>query len=535
MHDLWRECLLDFSPVIDMVCVGEIFQVADYDIAVMGGGLNGVSLARDAAGRGLRVIVLEKGDLGAGASATSSPLIQGDLRALARGRFGCVRRALDERDVWQRLAPHLVHQVRVVVPMDGEVRPPWAWRFGLGIQDHLAARAGPWPGSETIDLTHHALGDPLKRPFGLAVGYWAGLADSARLTVLTALDAADRGATIVTGARCVRADRSDIWRIVAISRGQRQVVSARALVNATGGWLASVAETVLRLRPPPVKLVQSSQIVVHRLFDHASVYLLQNPDRQLLQVVPLTGDVTLVGAVQREFAGDPAHAAVSAPDASYLTRAVSRYFREQIEPSDIIRSVCGIHVVTAGLDKTGAPDEGQVLLERRYGEAPLLTTFGGETTTARRQAEAGMAKLAPFFSMPGPWTARAPLPGGNLAGMEVDGLVHGVEERYPFLTPGLSRRLVNAYGTLAEKILDGVRGPDDLGPDFGEGLSGREVTYLMTREWARFADDVLWRRSSLGFTMSGPHREALAQFMTMRDQRGTLAGEPSTATHCGRS
>ncbi len=493
--------------------------MADYDLAIIGGGLNGVSLARDAAGRGLRVLVLEQGDLGAGASATASPVIQGDLRALERGRLGTVRQTISERDIWLRAAPYLVRPVRVVVPMNNDVRPSWLWRLGMAVHDRLSA-PGPWPRSEAIDLTHHPLGHPLKRPFGLAVDYAAGVVDNPRLTVLTAMDAAERGATIVTQARCIRADRSDIWRVVAMRRGQRQIFSARALANATGGWLCSVAETVLRVRPPRVTIVQSSQIVVRRLFDHDQVYLLQQPDGRLVHLVPLEGKVTLIGSVERAFAGDPAHAAVSASDAVYLVRAANRYFREQLEASDVLRSVAGIHVRDATSSRAATGDQGVVRLQRSFGEAPLLTTFGGETTTARRQAEAGMAALAPFFAMPGPWTAQAPLPGGDVAGGAIGGLVDGVRARWPFLTPETSRRLVNAYGTLSVKILDGARNPDDLGPDFGDGLSGLEVNYLMAREWARFADDVLWRRSYLGLTITAGHRDALAQFMTTQPTPG---------------
>jgi len=277
---------------------------------------------------------------------------------------------------------------------------------------------------------------------------------------------------------------------------------------------------VLRVRPPAIKLLQSSQIVVRRLFDHDEGYRLQQPDGRLVHLVPLEGNVMLIGSVGRPFAGDPAHAAVSAQDAVYLTRAVNRYFREQLQSSDVVRSVAGIHVLDAGRGRSAARDHGVVRLQRSFGEAPLLTTFGGETTTARRQAEDGMAALAPFFAMPGPWTAQAPLPGGDVAGGAIGSLVDSVRARWPFLPAATSRRLVNAYGTLSEQVLDGASNPDDLGPDFGDGLSGREVNYLMAREWARFADDVLWRRSCLGLTMTAGHRDALARFMTTQAPPG---------------
>lgn len=482
--------------------------MADFDLAVIGGGLNGVSIARDAAGRGLRVLLLEKGDLGSGASAAASPLIQCDLRYLERHEWAAAKTAAVERDIWLRAAPHLVRPVRAVVPMNQEVRPVWLWRLGLALHDRMG-RPDPSQRCQAIDLTHHRLGDPLKRPFGLAFDYAAGLTDSPRLTVVTALDAARRGARILTHARCVRADRSDIWRIVAVRRGQREIFSSRALVNAAGGWIGNVAERVLRVAPPAVVLRQSSQIVVRRLFDHDSAYLLQQPDGGLIHVVPLDGKATLIGSATRPFTDDPAHAAVTAADVTTLTRAVNRYFRERLEMSDVSHSLAGIHVEDA------RPRRGPfgVRLERRFGEAPLLTIYGGETTTARRQAEAGMAALAPFFAMPGPWTADAALPGGDVASGDVSGLIDGTQARWPFLPPDITRRLVVSYGTLSAAILDGASTRDDLGPSFGDGLLGREVDYLMNREWARFADDVLWRRSSLGLTISAGDRDALAAFM----------------------
>ena len=399
--------------------------MADFDLAIIGGGLNGASIARDAAGRGLRVILLERGDLGAGASAAASPLLQGNLLGLERGRLGDVRRARGECGIWLRAAPQLVRPIRVVVPMNSEVRPPWLWRLGLKVHDRLST-PGPWPRSEAIDLTHHPFGFPLKRPFGLAVDYWAGLVDGPRLTALTAMDAAERGATILTNARCVRADRSDTWRVVAVRRGQRQIFTARALVNATGGWVATVAETVLRVPPPAIRLTQASQIVVRRLFEHDAVYLLQQDDGGFIHLVPLDGGLTLIGSVERSFAGDPTHAAPSAKDMLGLIRVVNRYFREQLDSSDVIRPVAGVYVHDArdharhkagdGAKTRRVPrDQGFVRLERRFREAPLLTTFGGETTTARRQAEAALAALAPFFAMHAPWTAQAPLAGGDVA------------------------------------------------------------------------------------------------------------------------
>src|SRR5436305_1796371 len=287
--------------------------MADYDLAVIGGGLNGVSVARDAAGRGLRVILVEQGDLGAAASSATPRMIHGDLAVLERRAFLRVRAALAERDIWLRIAPHLVRPVRFAIPAHADERPPWVLRAWLWLYDRLGARR-PLPPSETVDVTHHPVGDALKRPFGTAFEYSDCIVDDSRLVVLSAVDAAARGAAIHTGARCTRAERGATWRLVTIDRGHRQVVTARALVNASGAWSASVAETVLRQPPPNARSVQMSQIVVRRLFDSDNVYVFQNSDGRLIFASPYERDFTLIGTVGHAFKGDPAIVATSAGD-----------------------------------------------------------------------------------------------------------------------------------------------------------------------------------------------------------------------------
>src|ERR1700694_1661529 len=318
--------------------------MADYDLAIIGGGLNGVSIARDAAGRGLRVILLEQGDLGAGASQASPRLIHGDLAGLERRAFFRVRSALAERDIWLRIAPHLVRPMRFAIPAHADERPAWQLRSWLLLYDRLALRSGR-PASATVDVTHHPLGNALKRPFGTAFEYSDCVVDDSRLVVLNAVDAAARGAGIRTGARCVRADRLDTWRLVAIDRGHRQVVTARALANATGAWTASVAETVLRMPLPRVGSSQMSQIIVRRLFDTDNVYVFQNIDRRLIFASPYERDFTLIGTVGRAFKGDPAIVSMPAGDIAYLCDAANRYFRERVEPADVIRTVSGANAV----------------------------------------------------------------------------------------------------------------------------------------------------------------------------------------------
>jgi glycerol-3-phosphate dehydrogenase len=480
--------------------------MADYDLAIIGGGLNGVSVARDAAGRGLRVILLEQGDLGAGASSASPRLIHGDLAGLERRAFLRVRAALAERDIWLRIAPHLVRPLRFAIPAHSDERPLWLLRSGLLLYDRLASRTR-LPPSATVDVTHHPIGNALRRPFGTAFEYSDCVVDDSRLVTLNAVDAAERGAVIRTGARCVRADRLDIWRLVAIDRGRRQVITARALANATGAWTALVAETVLRMPPPSVGTAQISQIIVRRLFDTDNVYVFQNIDRRLIFASPYERDFTLIGTVGHAFKGDPAAVSMAASDIAYLCDAANRYFRERVEPSDVIRTVSGANTVS-----NRAPD-GSMAFDVRGGKAPLLTIFGGDVTTSRLRAEQAVSRLTPFYPMSRRWTAKAPLPGGDFAWSRFDAEVDGARERWRFLTEPHAQRLVAAYGSRLKVVFGDAKDRAELGPAFGQELTAAEVRYLMTKEWARFPDDILWRRSKLGLTMPPRDRDALAAFM----------------------
>jgi glycerol-3-phosphate dehydrogenase len=482
--------------------------MADYDLAVIGGGLNGVSVARDAVGRGLRVILLEQGDLGGAASSATPRMINGDLAMLERRSRVRVRTALVERQIWMRIAPHLVRPIRFVIPAHSDERPPWLLRLGLLLYDRLASQSG-LPASATVDVTHHPVGNALKRPFGTAFEYSDCVVDDSRLVVAHALDAAERGADIRTGARCVRADRLDIWRLVVIDRGHRQVITARALANASGAWTASVADTVLRTPLPRTGLTRISQIVVRRLFETDNVYVFQNSDRRLIFASPYQRDFTLIGTVAKPFKGDPAVVSMAADDVAYLCDAANRYFREHIDPSDVIRTVSGANTV---IDPTGKRHRGMAFDAKR-GKAPLLTMCGGEVTTARRRAEWAVSRLTPFYPMSPRWTAEVPLPGGDFAWTRFEVQVDRARERWSFLSEDHARRLVEAYGSRLESVLGNARAKADLGPAFGPELTGAEVRYLMAREWARFPDDILWRRSKLGLTMPETDREALAAFM----------------------
>jgi glycerol-3-phosphate dehydrogenase len=485
--------------------------MADYDLAIIGGGLNGVSAARDAAGRGLRVILLEQGDLGGAASSATSRLIHGDLSVLERRGFLRVRAALAERDIWLRIAPHLVRPMRFAIPAHSDERPSWLLRSGLWLYDRLASRSR-LPGSATIDVTHHPVGNALKRPFGTAFEYSDCVVDDSRLVIANAVDAAERGADIRTGARCVRADRLESWRLAVIDRGHRQVITARALANASGAWTASVAETVLRVPPLRIGVAQMSQIVVRRLFDTDHVYVFQNHDRRLIFASPYERDFTLIGSVGHPFKGDPAVVSMAASDVTYLCDAANRYFRERVEPSDVIGTVSGANAV---LDphRQRAVRDGTMRFDYRRGKAPLLTMFGGDVTTSRLRAERAVSKLTPFYPMSPRWTAKTPLPGGDFAWARFEAELEAARERWPFLTEGEAQRLLAAYGSRLKDIFGNAKNRAELGPSFGPELTGAEVRYLMAKEWARFPDDILWRRSKLGLTMQLADRDALAAFM----------------------
>jgi glycerol-3-phosphate dehydrogenase len=486
--------------------------MADYDLAIIGGGLNGVSVARDAAGRGLRVILLEQGDLGGAASAATGRLIQGDLALLERRVLSRVRSALKEREIWLRIAPHLVRPARFAIPAHSDERPPWLLRLGLLFYDRLAPH-GSLPPSATIDVTHHPIGNALKRPFGTAFEYSDCLVDDSRLVIALAVDAAERGAVIRAGARCVRADRLDVWRLAVVDRGHRQVITARSLANASGAWTVTVAETVLRMPPPRGAVIKMGQIIVRRLFETENVYVFQNRDRRLIFASPYQRDFTMIGTVAGLFKGDPAAVSMTAQEVAYLCDAANRYFRERIDPSDVIRSISGVNLVSGQAGKRIAR-EGTTTFDARHGKAPLLTIFGGDVTTSRIRAERAVSHLLPFYPMSPRWTAHTALPGGDFPHAQFEQQIEHARERWKFLTPDQAQRLVSAYGSRVDSVLGDARQWADLGPVFGQDLTGAEVRYLMTREWARFPDDILWRRSKLGLTMGIADRERLAAFMT---------------------
>jgi glycerol-3-phosphate dehydrogenase len=489
--------------------------MADYDLAIIGGGINGTGLARDAAGRGVRVLLVEMNDLASGTSSASSKLIHGGLRYLEHGAFRLVREALQEREVLLRMAPHVIRPLRLMLPPMPGMRSPLLLRFGLFIYDMLGGRE-ILPGTRTVDLTHNPVGQPLKRLFRYGFEFSDCMADDSRLVVLNALDAAEHGADIRTRTRLTRAERGAEWELVLNCRGQRQVATARVLVNATGPWIGEVADTVIRRpKPSPVRLLKGSHIVVRRRFEHDSGYLLQAPDNRVVFVLPFAQDYTLIGTTDENFVGDVNSPAPDPAEIIYLCNTVNEYFRDKLLPDELLWSFAGVRALYDDGNKRPEDVTRDYMLEldEVYGEAPLLSVYGGKITTYRRLAEAAMAKIGIFFGGLPRWTAGSTLPGGDFP---ADGFYAQVAEaigRWPFLDEPYARRLVRAYGTRVERILKDAQSMEDLGPRLTGNLTGAEVRYLVENEWAQTAEDILWRRSKLGLGATPEERAALGEFI----------------------
>jgi glycerol-3-phosphate dehydrogenase len=490
--------------------------MADFDLAIIGGGINGAGIARDAAGRGIRVLLVEQNDLASATSSASTKLIHGGLRYLEQGAFRLVREALAEREVLLCNAPHLIRPLRFVLPHHDALRPAWQLRAGLFLYDRLGGRE-ILPGTEVLDLTHGEVAVPLKRRYKLGFEYSDCRVDDSRLVLLNAVDAAERGAVIRTRTRLARADREDlVWRLALKSRGRRDVVTARVLVNATGPWVAVVAQQILRRETSiPVRLVKGSHIVVPKLFAHDRAYIFQSGDGRVVFAIPYEDEFTLIGTTDEDYDGDPGAVAASSEEITYLCRTANDYFRESIAPENVVWAYAGVRPLHG--DRTAAPKDISrdylLAFDAPYREAPLLTVYGGKITTYRRLAEAVLGKIADYFIPAPAWTARVPLPGGDFPWNGIEALLARTRGLWPFLTEAHARRLVAAYGTRIDRILGRAMRAEDLGPWFGTELTGAEVRHLMRSEWAERAEDVLWRRSKLGLRLDAEQRQALERFM----------------------
>jgi glycerol-3-phosphate dehydrogenase len=507
-----------------------------YDLAVIGGGINGCGIARDAAGRGLSVFLCERDDLGGATSSASTKLIHGGLRYLEHYEFRLVREALIEREVLLRAAPHLIRPLRLVLPHHAGLRPRWLLRLGLFVYDHLGG-GRTLPGTRSLDLHRDPAGQALKPELDFAFEFSDCRADDSRLVVLNAIDARARGASINPRTRCVAAERqADIWSLTlehadrAAGAGQDRrerplsSVSAKVLVNAAGPWVGDVLHHVVHaVSPAPVRLVKGSHIVVPRLFDHDRAYMFQNADGRIVFAIPYEQDFTLIGTTDRDFHGDPAAAAAEPDEIVYLCATASEYFRAPIRPEAVVWSYSGVRpLYDDGASQAQEATRDYVLdVDAPAGRAPLLSVFGGKITTYRRLAEAVLARLSGHLQIDRAWTATARLPGGDLPAGGAAALVQAVRVAHPSMSDAHVRRLVRAYGSRVKALLCYARHGDDLGERFGGDLTGAEVDYLIAEEWARNASDVLWRRTKLGLRFSAAETAALDGWMA--DRRATPA------------
>ncbi len=487
-----------------------------YDLAIVGGGINGCGIAADAAGRGLKVLLAEMGDLASGTSSASSKLIHGGLRYLEHYEFRLVREALLEREVLLAKAPHIIRPLRFVLPHVPGMRPKALIHAGLVLYDHLAKRRCI-PPSSVVDLTHDPAGRPLRRELSQGFAYWDCWVDDARLVVLNAVAAAEKGAEILTRTRVTAARAGErTWHLTLSGSGGAREVEARALVNAAGPWADRVAGLARTRRRAPgttrLSLVKGSHIVVPRIAGAEDAYLLQSADGRVVFALPFEERFTLIGTTDVAFAGDPATVAIDADEEGYLLDLAGRFFKAALTREEVVWSYAGVRPL--GDDGEGDPSA----ISRDYrlevvtpeGVPALLNVIGGKITTYRRLAEAALLKLAPHLPpMAGPWTATAPLPGGDLGGTAGGGLeayILDLARRRPQIQQKVLARLARLYGTRADRLLGDARSPADLGAEIGGYLTEREVAYLKVHEWAREPDDVLWRRTKAGLHMSAEAR-----------------------------
>jgi glycerol-3-phosphate dehydrogenase len=508
-----------------------IAPAGPFDLAIIGGGINGCGIARDAAGRGWRVFLCEKNDLGSGTSSASTKLIHGGLRYLEHYEFRLVREALMEREILWSIAPHIVWPLRFLLPYHKKLRPRWLLRLGLFLYDNIGGRR-TLPKTRVVDLTRDPVGKPLKPEFKRGFEYSDCWVEDSRLVVLNAMAAAELGAAIAPRTHCISAERRDgLWNVVLRDEdtGRATTIQARGLVNAAGPWVADVSQAVMRSNSrAPVRLVQGSHIVVPKLYDHDGCYIFQNEDKRVFFVIPYEQDFTLVGTTDQDYKGDPALVHATAEEIAYLCRSASDYLRVPVTPDMVVWTYSGVRPLydESGDSAAQAATRDYVLkLDAEGGAPPLLSVFGGKITTYRRLAIAALAQLAPHLpAATGEaegWTAKTPLPGGDFPMQEFDATLRAAAARYPFLSKSHLRRLLRAYGTRIHSMLGGIGSLADLGAVLGADLTEAELRYLVRCEWVRTANDVLWRRSKLGLRLSAAEanrvEDALKRIVPLRE------------------
>lgn len=492
-----------------------------FDLVVIGGGINGSGIARDAAGRGLSVALVERGDLAQGTSSASTKLIHGGLRYLEHYEFALVRESLIERERLWAIAPHIIWPLRFVLPNQPSARPRWLVRLGLFLYDHIGGRKR-LPPARSIDLRRDPAGAPLRRDLVSAFEYSDCWVDDARLVVLNVRDAADHGASIFVRHDVTTLARTgDCWTLALTpADGPPRRISARAVINAAGPSVLDLLERAATPHRHGLRQVRGSHIVVPRKFDHDRAYFGQNDDGRIFFAIPYERDFTLIGTTDADHHGPVAHVTPSAAEIDYLCAAASHYFAEPVTPADVVWSYAGVRpLIDDGSGRPEAATRGYSF-ERDDGPAdapgaPLLSIFGGKITTYRQLAEDALDQLAdvlPLDRRRG-WTRTAALPGGDFSLDSIADTAAALAARYPFIPDDVMQRLFRSYGTAMADWLGAAQAWNALGTDFGHGLTGAEVDYLIAREWARSSDDILWRRTKLGLRFTPEQRAALDAYL----------------------
>lgn len=492
-----------------------MFEDREYDLFIIGGGINGCGIARDAAGRGLSVYLCEKDDLAQGTSSASTKLIHGGLRYLEHYEFRLVRESLIEREVLLNNAPHIIWPLRFVLPHKKGMRPAWLLRLGLFLYDNLGGRE-ILPGTSNVNLTTDEAGKPLLDIYKKAFEYSDCWVDDARFVALNAIDAKERGAVIETRTKCTSAKRVDgIWHLIVENQqdGTTRTIKAKALINASGPWVQDVIEGCgLKFSNDGIRLVRGSHIIVPKIYEHDRAYIFQNEDGRIFFSIPYENDFTLIGTTDEDHKGDVNAVEISTEEIKYLCKSAEEYFTKKITPEDVVWSYSGVRpLYDDGASAAQEATRDYVLKVHGDGEnAPVLNIFGGKITTYRKLSEAVLAKMKPFFpNMKEAWTSKASLPGGDFEVKEIESKIQQLLVDFPYLTPKWAVRLFKMYGTRAWTILEQSVKKEDLGQDFGATLSEREVHFLINEEWATSVEDILWRRSKLGLHMTAVEKENL--------------------------
>ena len=499
------------------------------DLLIVGGGINGVGIARDAAGRGLSVILCEQHDLAQHTSSSSTKLIHGGLRYLEYYEFKLVRKALQEREVLLRAAPHIMKPLRFVMPHDSGQRPAWMIRAGLFLYDHLARRE-LLPSSKGVSLRNHAAGLPLKSIFHNGFEYSDGWVDDARLVVLNALDASERGANIMPRTKCVNVQQEGKnWRVTLDREQYGHVdVRTRAIVNATGPWTEQFANASPATKiSHGMRLVKGSHIIVPRLFEHPYAYIFQNPDKRIIFAIPYQDEFTLIGTTDLEYSGDPGKVQISGDEINYLCQMANRYFTKQISADDVVWTFSGVRPLMEDSSQNASAVTRDYRLELENNVAPFLNVWGGKITTYRKLSEEVLDILLPCLGSKVPtWTSAAPLPGGDL--QQANRLVDSYDfasfsqnfcTRYSWLPVKIAQRYARSYGTRATRMLSTATKLSDMGEELAPGIYEKEARYLYEVEWARSAEDILWRRTKCGLNSKPEHIERLQEWMKQMTQQ----------------